>query len=484
MKQTENSLNLIRAFSHHKWGADPNILCLFYKAFLRSILGYGCLFYGSAAETHLKKLEQIKNKALRKCIGLLNSTPINILEAETLEPPLSLRRNFLTDKFLLRLIAKDNRMVDKIHTLTVLGYTHTYWRVKKLPLLVLSYSWLTQFKDKIYQSSLAPYYQLNPSNINIRPTIIIKCQDNIDENIIRTNFLKDLGTLWQGHEHIFTDGSLIDKKSGCAFYHKNKNIWKQFRLPNEASIYTAELWAILEALKFCLDFEQNNRFVIFSDSKSALEGIKNSVNIALNNHIILEILKLCHNLKTKNIHISLVWIKAHAGITGNEIVDKLAKEATKIVNINCNLKIPFTDLVRKAKEKMFYDWQEQYNNCNKGLFYKEIFPLIPRTRWYNAISNRSFIRLISRIRTSHALYPKHKKRIGISVNELCNCGEIGDLEHVILKCNNIGNNLTVLMDNLGGFVPQPFNLNYLIALNNLNIYNLLYKYIITSKIEL
>ena len=198
----------------------------------------------------------------------------------------------------------------------------------------------------------------------------------------------------------------------------------------------------------------------------------------------MEILKTYHNLESKNKTVVLVWIKAHVGIPENEIVDKLAKDATKIQNINCNLKIPFSDFIRISKERLFNDWQMQYNECNKGSFYKKIFPLIPKISWFNSVSNRSFIRIISRIRTSHALYPKHKKRIGIGVSEYCDCGEIGDLEHSILECINLKEKLSLLFNSFKEIVHRPFNLSYLISLSDINTYRVLYRYIKASKIEL
>jgi hypothetical protein len=108
VKRAENGINILRVFCHQKWGADPNIALMFYKAYVRSILDYASQFYGSAAETHLNKIEVIKNKCLGHCVGYLKSTPIMVLEAETAEPPLHLRRNYLSDKLLIKLISKNS----------------------------------------------------------------------------------------------------------------------------------------------------------------------------------------------------------------------------------------------------------------------------------------------------------------------------------------------------------------------------------------
>ena len=87
IKRTETGLNIIRAFSHQKWGADPNTCLMFYKAYIRSILDYASILYGTAAETHFKKIDTIKNECLRNSIGLLKSTRINVLEPKVQNRP-------------------------------------------------------------------------------------------------------------------------------------------------------------------------------------------------------------------------------------------------------------------------------------------------------------------------------------------------------------------------------------------------------------
>ena len=484
LKRTENGLNIIRTFSHQKWGADPNICLLFYKTFIRSVLDYSSIFYGSAADTHLRKLENIKNKCLRQSIGFLRSTPINVIEVEATEPPLSLRRSFVSDKFLLKMVSKDSKIVNKINELTILGYTHTYWRAKKLPLLVESYSWITQFKDQIYSSKLLPYFQLNDFYMNNIPKIIIPKTTNENPYDLKSQFLENINTIWSNYEHIFTDGSVMENRTGCAFYHKNLKKFKKYRLPNNTSIYSAELWAILEALKYSLNYTENNLFIIFTDSKSSLTKLENCVSAPPANHLIKEILNTYNLLINSNKFILLVWVKAHIGILENEIADKLAKEATQILIPVNEFKIPYTDIYRKAREIMMDDWQTQYSNSDKGLYYKNMFPFIQKKPWFSSVSNRSFIRTICRIRSNHALYPKYKKKIGLQNHENCECGEMGDLEHYILSCSRLTNHKNVLINSFKDLVDQPFNINHVISLNNLKIYSILYKYITEANLKL
>ena len=71
-----------------QWGADQEISLLFYRACIRSVFDYGCMAYGGASDTMLKKLDVAHYKCLRLCTGLMKDTPINALLSEAGEYPL------------------------------------------------------------------------------------------------------------------------------------------------------------------------------------------------------------------------------------------------------------------------------------------------------------------------------------------------------------------------------------------------------------
>ena len=71
---------------------------------------------------------------------------------------------------------------------------------------------------------------------------------------------------------IYTDGSKDQGKVAAAAVTKNEIF--SARLPNEASIFTAEAKAIQLAFEY-IRISSNNHFTIFSDSLSCLQSIKN-----------------------------------------------------------------------------------------------------------------------------------------------------------------------------------------------------------------
>lgn len=76
----------MRAIPGKEWGAERDSITI-YQALIRSTVDYGCMIYGSASESLLKKLDRIQYRALRICLGAVKTTPVNALLVEANEMP-------------------------------------------------------------------------------------------------------------------------------------------------------------------------------------------------------------------------------------------------------------------------------------------------------------------------------------------------------------------------------------------------------------
>ena len=123
----------------------------------------------------------------------------------------------------------------------------------------------------------------------------------------------------------------------CCYFSKKETLK---RLPNEASIYSAETTAIDLAMNIIANHKAS-KFIIYTDSKSVLLALQNrDTSSPL-------ITKLLNKLNTLS-NIIFTWIPSHIGIQGNEKADKAAKKALQIDM--CKSKIPYTDLKTNHKE--------------------------------------------------------------------------------------------------------------------------------------
>lgn len=96
------ALRIIKAIAGIRWGAHPNTLLTIYKGLVRAIMDWGSIFYANALAHELTSLDRIQYASLRNCLGCIATTPTNTLLYLAAEPPLHLRRRFLTQKYLTK----------------------------------------------------------------------------------------------------------------------------------------------------------------------------------------------------------------------------------------------------------------------------------------------------------------------------------------------------------------------------------------------
>ncbi|XP_037871628.1 ribonuclease H1-like [Bombyx mori] len=139
----------------------------------------------------------------------------------------------------------------------------------------------------------------------------------VDQSHVETHNSQDV--------RFFTDGSRIEGKVGAAL-----SLWdreaeiksSKLSLPSCCTVYQAELLAICVATRQILR-RGEGAFGIYSDSKAALQTVTNQSAL---HALAVEARANLDMALSQGKDISLFWIKAHAGLEGNERADHLAKE--------------------------------------------------------------------------------------------------------------------------------------------------------------
>ncbi|XP_035220859.1 uncharacterized protein LOC118193820 [Stegodyphus dumicola] len=162
----------------------------------------------------------------------------------------------------------------------------------------------------------------------------------------------------------YTDGFKFEDGVGSAYicYHQNDEhtSWKA-ALRHFNSVFQAEVLAILNATNDILS-NGYRQACICTDSQSSLLAIQ---NLSHTSPIISEIQKLLSVNHQQRIH--LTWVKAHAGLDGNEAADTLAKEAATSSEVQqIRIRAPPSHLKRLLKEDLLKKWQEEWNACDTG----------------------------------------------------------------------------------------------------------------------
>ena len=130
-----------------------------------------------------------------------------------------------------------------------------------------------------------------------------------------------------GSVHLYTDASKTpDLKRGCAVVSRFLG-FKQCKLPDGNSVEEAELQGILLALEL-IENNNNTHFTVFTDSLFGLQLIEERFHY-VRIPVIEKIFQKIQTFKSEGKFISLCYVPAHVGITGNEMADKLAKQARR-----------------------------------------------------------------------------------------------------------------------------------------------------------
>jgi len=150
--------------------------------------------------------------------------------------------------------------------------------------------------------------------------------------------------------HIYTDGSKDGISTAAAVVALNSV--KTVRLPDNASIFTAEIHALDMALDMALDIIRRTR------SKDYV-GLTESCKVQ--NPLILKILKDHNQLINSGKYITFCWIPSHVGIRGNEDADIAAKAGLDVAITN--ITFPVSDLSTCVSQLCVKEWQQLWNQC-------------------------------------------------------------------------------------------------------------------------
>ena len=149
--------------------------------------------------------------------------------------------------------------------------------------------------------------------------------------------------------------------AGTAAYSLDLRVSFRYRLTSEATVFTAEAWAILQSLILIQDTGYF-KAVIFFDSKSVLEFIGS--NRLINSNYIIHWKRLLAISCSRGIKVTLVWIPAHRGIPGNEIANKAAKEAT-LEGRRDNFKLPTSNLILEASKRSVSRFNKYFEDISR-----------------------------------------------------------------------------------------------------------------------
>jgi len=443
-----NANSMFKFFNRVSRGLEVNTSLMLYKSLIRSIADYGSYIFIPTRGDNRLKIERAKYMGLRTALGYRNSTPTNVITAESKVMTMADRAGYLARNTLTKIIAYGGLSIkDTINKYINEENKYRYKIPWKMP-SILSEAWKecnkhvnTLATAENFEVFINDFWTIT-NNVKIDEENGKRYKIDFSNNEI-TTFFKKQHNLQDNLTVIYTDGSKKDVSMSVdsAYYIEKEEMVFTMSLDKNASIFTAEACAIARALAWIHETDNYEDIIIFTDSFSVIHALKNNCINVYKNPYIVEIRKmyfLLINEKQPTRKIVFAWIPAHMDIKGNEIADSNAKEATNQIPNN-SLKIPITDLRETFRNNMFKKTNElkkQFKFKGKK-YYEKFYNESVRYPWFAGIDfPRKFVTTFNRIRSDHYNLNESLARKEYIASPRCECGhEVEDINHFVFTCN-------------------------------------------------
>ena len=230
--------------------------------------------YGYARKSYSQMLDPIHNQGLRLCLGAFRTSPVESVYVDAHEPCLGARRAKLSLQY-----ASKIKSLNK-HPAHNAVFDNKYMKLfDARPSAIRTFGlrikqFLTAFNIELSDILETPSYFILPPWCIKPPNIVLDLvhlkKDRTDASIYQQLFM-EIRDRYRDYIPVYTDGSRDGNAVACATVFPSNTVISM-RLPDSASVFTAEVWAIIKALEQIKD-SIASKYIVFIDSLSCLQAL-------------------------------------------------------------------------------------------------------------------------------------------------------------------------------------------------------------------
>ncbi|EDO04694.1 hypothetical protein SS1G_07177 [Sclerotinia sclerotiorum 1980 UF-70] len=402
-----------------RWlGICPKALRQLYIACVTSIADYASVIWWRG-QAHFKDMMQsLQNLALRKILGVFKTAPILPMEVEAGLKPSKIRLDSNIRQYAFRLAKLSPNHPINIEKASLIQYqanldaisTPRRKRYKPTQLDKIKESINQDFNpsslEKIIHFNFPPWKRETPFRVNISNSS--KEDAAILHNIVFKHRDKDT-------TYIYTDASSTEK----------------------GIVYNGELFGVTRAIEYASSIAYTGqKFKIYSDNQAGLYRLKTpSDHPGQANQI--RAIKAAEVIRAKGAEISLNWVPGHTSVEGNELADKLAKEATTIQPTSNETSFGLLGMtVKEYASDQWLDTLKQYElrSNQSPSTYSKLFPWkIGSKIKLPSGTTRNTASAFFQLKLGHGYIKSYLHRFKLTNNK-CICSNIEAPQHLLISC--------------------------------------------------
>jgi len=436
-----------------------------YKALVTPQLEYASAIWQTA---NCSSLEKVQRKGLALCLGVPLTAGVEALEVEAGVRPLDIRREELAIRQAAKIMMKDGSTLIKQKWENFIDREETERKVTPFGAIEIQVADMCSntgislhnlekgftYVDALQPTRRAPEYWHNLGSSKTRTA---------DQNVIAKEIISRMVESCDSTTVVaFTDGSCLGNPGPCGagacVYPPGGAQPVHLKQPVSVrgSILLGELVAIKMVVRFVANMTQDQStpirsLHIFSDSQSAIGNLTLGWKPESLIDTVREVKGDIKRLEQAGVSMEISWTPGHAQINGNEMADRLAKEAAEEARQKDSVELPVVttlgDVKTAARQSGQMKWQERWENTEKG---RHLYQYRPEVGVACQHSFQSFTgeSVISQLRSGYVRMNEYLSKVGATPSSECQCGEVESVEHYLLHCPIYDNPREILKRNL------------------------------------
>ncbi|XP_052567461.1 uncharacterized protein LOC128093769 [Culex pipiens pallens] len=320
---TEGMNRLLNLIGGHLISGSRSTLIQVHRATIQAKMFHGVGITSRASEAVKRKIEPTFTAGIRRASGAFRSSPVKAVLVEAGQLPFGHAETERLVNTACRIQAKSNNISGEL-----LAFKRARDQLEKLTNEKLPEVERTTRTGGRSWSATTP-------KVDWEISAHVRAGDPASKvSAVFGNHIENYKNFWK----IYTDGSVNGEIVGCGVVDGINN--RAHHLPSQCSIFSAEAYAIMDALK---TIEVGGQpAVIFSDSASVLAAVEGGRS----RHPWIQVIEA----ELERTSATLCRIPGHANIRGNEEADRLAGSAEEL-EIQ-QTAVPAEDIKRWAKTKL------------------------------------------------------------------------------------------------------------------------------------